>query len=218
MRRKTLLTITAAALVVAAQPAAAQFGFAAKAGTTGVGGEVSFGLGSRFALRGSGTVIPANPTFSINNKEFEIDPPSPMFTAGADLYLTGGLRIFGGMLFGADQAGLNTDYNGTVTFGNQQYSGSGRISVNVETSSTAPFAGIGFGRSFGSGVGLMLDLGAAMLGESTATLTATGPITQAPDFEEQRRIEQEKIQEKVDKYAKILPMVSLGLRVGLGSR
>jgi hypothetical protein len=220
MRRKTLFILTAAALVVAAQPAAAQFGFAAKAGTTGIGGEASYGLSSRFALRASATVIPANPTFSVNNKDFEIDPPSPMFTAGADLYLTGGLRLFGGALIGADQAGLSTTYSGTVTFGEgtQPVSGSGRILVNVESSAVAPFAGIGFGRTFGSGVGLMLDLGAAMLGESTASLQADGPITQINGYEEQRRIEEQKIQEKVDKYAKILPMVSLGLRVGLGSR
>ena len=155
------------------------------------------------------------PCGTFDDIEYEVDPPSPMFTAGVDVNLAGGLRVFGGVLFGADELNLDGAYDQTVTFGNQTYSGSGTLSANVKTSSTAPFAGLGFGRTVGRGVGLFLDVGAALLGASDVTLSATGPITQAPDYEVNRQQEEDNVQQDVDKYAKFYPMLNLGIRVGI---
>jgi hypothetical protein len=40
----------------------------------------------------------------------------------------------------------------------------------------------------------------------------------APDYEANRMKEQQSIQDNIDKYAKVYPMLSLGLRFGLGGR
>jgi hypothetical protein len=218
MRRSFVLAAAiATATLVMAQPGSAQLGIAAKAGTTGVGGELTLGFG-RLALRGSATTIPMKPTGTFSDVDYQVQPPTPMFTAGLDLYLARGLRLFGGVLFGADKLTLDGTYNGSVEIGDQTYNGSGTITALVERSSTAPFAGIGFGRTFGSGIGLFLDIGGALLGESTVTLSATGPVTAAPDYEANRQKEQQSIQEDVDKYAKVYPLLNLGLRVGIGGR
>jgi hypothetical protein len=218
MRRSFVFAAFAGALLVCAQPGVAQLGIAAKAGTTGVGGELSFGLGSRLALRGSATAIPMKPTGTFSEVEYQVEPPTPMFTAGVDLHLMGGMRLFGGVLFGADQLTLDGTYNGSVQFGNQTYQGSGTVNALVETSSTAPYFGIGFGQTVGRGLGFFFDMGAAILGKSTVSLTATGPVTLAPDYEADRLKEQQNIQDNIDKYAKVFPMVSFGLRFGLGGR
>ncbi len=217
MRRSFVLAAGfVTALFVLAQPGSAQLGIAAKAGTTGVGGELSLGLGSRLALRGSATTIPMKPTGTLSEVEYQVNPPTPLFTAGLDLNLLGNLRLFAGVLFGADKLELDGTYNGSVEIGDQTYSGSGTVTALVERSSTAPFAGIGFGQTVGRGVGVFLDLGAALLGESTVALSATGPATVAADYEANRLKEQQSIQDKVDKYAKFYPMLNLGIRVGLG--
>ena len=217
MRRSFVVAAAlASALAALAQPGSAQIGIAAKAGTTGVGGELSLGLGSRLALRGSATTFPMKPTGTFSDVEYQVNPPTPMFTAGVDLYLMHGLRLFGGVLFGADKIGLDGTYNGSVSFGDQTYNGTGTITAEVTTSSTAPYAGIGFGRTVGRGVGFFMDIGAALLGKSTVALSATGPVTQAPDYEQNRLKEQQDIQDNVDKYAKVFPMLNLGFRVGFG--
>ena len=219
MRRSFVFAALAGALFVCAQPGAAQqMSIAAKAGTTGVGGELTLGLGSRFALRGSATTIPMKPTGTFSDVEYQVNPPTPMFTAGLDLYLLGGLRLFGGMLFGADQLALDGTYNGSVEFGDQTYQGSGTLTALVSRSSTAPYFGLGFGSTIGRGLGIFFDVGGAILGETTVALSATGPVTMAPDYEANRMKEQQSIQDNIDKYAKVLPMVSLGLRFGLGGR
>jgi hypothetical protein len=214
--RRTALILGAACVALFSTSATAQLAVAAKAGTTGLGGEVSFGLGSRFALRGGVGVIPSKPEFELSDIKYEVDPPTPMFTVGADLYITGGLRVFGGLLIGADKLDITHDYNQTVTFGGQTYTGSGTITGTIETSSTAPFVGLGLGRTIGSGIGLFLDLGAAILGESEVTVDATGPVRNAPDYNTRRQAEEDKIQDQVDKYVKVYPMISIGLRIGLG--
>ena len=218
MRRSFVLAAFAGALFVCAQPSVAQLGIAAKAGTTGVGGELSFGLSPRLALRGSATTIPMKPTGTFSDVEYQVNPPTPMFTAGVDLYLMNGLRLFGGMLFGADQLALDGTYNGSVQIGDQTYQGSGTLNAIVQRNSTAPYFGIGFGRTVGRGLGVFFDVGGAILGETTVSLSATGPVTMAPDYEANRAKEEQSIQDNIDKYAKVLPMLSLGLRFGLGGR
>lgn len=221
MRRTALALGLVSALLLTSQSANAQLAIGARAGTTGVGGELSFGLTDKLAVRGTVTVMPVKPKFKAGDEsnaiEYEAELPSPIFTAGADFALAGAFRLFGGLMIGADEVSAKGPYNQTVTFGGRQYTGSGEVTAKVETSSTAPFLGIGFGKTFGPGIGLNLDIGGALLGESTVTLDATGPVRSASDYETQRRAEQDKIQEKVDKYAKIYPMISLGIRVGLGN-
>ena len=219
MRRTALALSLVSALLLTSQSADAQLAIGARAGTTGVGGELSFGLG-KIALRGTATVIPYKPKFTItegtNPVEYEAELPSPIFTAGADLYIASGFRVFGGLMIGADEFTASGPYSQTFTYGNRQYTGRGEVTAAVTTASTAPFAGLGFGRTIGSGIGLNLDLGGALLGESTVRLDATGDVRNAPDYEANRQAEQQKLQDKVDKYAKIYPMISLGIRVGLG--
>ena len=216
MRRSVLmLGVASVAMLSATNNASAQFAVGGRAGTTGVGGEVTFSVIPRFALRATATVIPVKPKGTFDDVEFEVDPPSPMFTAGADLYLTENLRLFGGVLIGADQLVLDGDYSGSVQFGNQTYSGTGKIVGEVESSSTAPFFGLGLGRTIGSRVNFNLDLGAAILGESTVRLIEiTGPAAQSSQAQRDAKIAE--IQDDVDKYAKLYPIISFGISVGVG--
>lgn len=215
MRRSALIFGVAFLASTGITPAEAQLAIGARAGTTGVGGEVSFGIMPRLSLRGTATVIPFEPTFEVDGAEYTADPPSPLFTVGADFSL-GVIRLFGGVLFGLDEFQASRDYSGSVEFGGRTYTGNGTILGAIEASSAAPFLGIGFGKTLGSGIGINFDLGAAIMGETDVSVRATGPISQQPDYETQRAQEEEDIQEQVDKYLKFFPMISIGLRIGIG--
>jgi len=222
MRRIAIWTGLAATLAVGVHPAAAQLGVGVKAGTTGVGAEAAFGITSRLAVRGSATMFPTEPSGSFSDVDYTVELPSPLFTVGADLYpFGGGFRIMGGLLIGAEQTNLLAEYTGTVELGNQEFSASelGDLRGVFTTSNAAPFVGIGFGKHFGRGLGLTLDLGVAFLGDPELRFSTTGPCNDDPVCGPQLRAaiaeEEAAVQDDLDKYARYFPILSLGLKFGL---
>jgi hypothetical protein len=189
-----------------------------------VGGDISFSVAPRIALRVGGTLMPVKPEGTFSDLDFQVDLPSPLFTAGADLYLLGGVRLLAGIMVGADQTDINGIYNGTVNIGGQPYTASalGELNGQISSRNLAPFLGIGFGKTVGPGVGLSFDIGGAFLGEPRLALSATGPCTTNPqcNTQLQQNLDREaaSIQDDLNKYAKIYPMISLGLRVGFGPK
>jgi hypothetical protein len=217
-----ILGVTSVALLASAHPSMAQFAVRAKAGTTGVGGDVSFSVIPRIALRAGATMMPVKPEGTFSDVNYQVELPSPLFTAGADLYLLGGVRLMGGLLFGAQHTDITGIYNGSATIGGQQYSGAelGELVGRVSARRVAPFVGLGFGKSVGPGVGLSLDVGGAFLGTPTLDLNATGTCMNNTQcraaLQTNLSREEAEIQPELEKYAKVFPMISLGLRVGFG--
>jgi hypothetical protein len=93
MRRTTVVLAVVCATVVMQTRAAAQVGIGAKIGSTGVGGEVSYGIKQRFALRASVTAIPLEPELELSERNYKIEPPSPLVTLGADYMLGYNFRV-----------------------------------------------------------------------------------------------------------------------------
>jgi hypothetical protein len=211
----TLALVAGAVLPTALQ---AQVGVVARGGTLGLGGELSFDINKFVGLRGGIGAIPVKPSGTFGDVDFQINPPSSLTNAGIDLYPTGGaFRLSGGFLLSHD-FNMEGQYTGTqtVTINGTQYTGTqtGTVRGAFDYSSAAPYATFGFaGR--GKGFGLSLDIGAAMLGSPTLKLTADGPIAQNATFQQNLTAEQVKDQKKADKYMKILPLVSLGIRIGI---
>lgn len=220
MQRMTRIAVAAlaAAAVVVGEAQAQGVAIGARAGTLGLGGEAAIGLGSRLAIRGGVGVIPYKPTFTISDIDWEVEPPSPLMTVGVDLYVTPGLRLMGGVLLGADQIDVTGEWEGSVTIGDRTYSDVSTLTGAVKANSTAPFAGIGFGRHVANGMGLTLDLGVAFRGESKVTLQATGNATNRPEFQAELEKERAQAEEDINErsYTKLFPILSLGLRFGLG--
>jgi len=222
MRRIAIWTGLAVTLLAGVRPAAAQLGVGVKAGTTGVGAEAALGVGSRLALRGSATLFPVEPSGSFSDVDYTVELPSPLFMVGADLYPFGnGFRIMGGLLLGAGETRLIGEYNGTVDIGGTEYNASelGDLNGLFTTSDAAPFVGIGFGKHFGRGLGVTLDLGVAFLGDPDLQFSATGPCTQnaSCNAELQAALDREEaaVQDDLDRYARYYPIVNLGFKVGL---
>lgn len=215
-----------AALAASAAPASAQLGVGARIGTLGVGADVIYGLGSRLALRAGAGVMPLEPEGDFSDITYKVELPSPLFTAGADFYVTSGLRLFGGMLFGADEASINGRFTGSQQIGNQTYTGAdvGNLIGRIEPkTSPAPFAGIGIGSGRESGIGIAMDFGVAFLGEPDFTLTADGPLATdqsavGQQFRASLAQEEAEIQSDLNDYAKYYPIINIAVRFGLGSR
>jgi len=218
MRRWTGRVLPLVAVIIAGAwslPAAAQgIAFSAHAGTLGVGGDLSLGLGRQLALRAGANVQPWDPSREYSGVEFTLDLPSPTYAGLVDWHPGGGVFRFSG---GAVRFGSNTEVRATpvspVEIGDATYPASqvGTLTGQLETRELAPYAGLGFGKPPGrGGLGLALDVGIAWQGEPDVSLVASGPLASDPTFLADLAREERNIEDDA-KAIRFYPVLSLGL-------
>ena len=212
-------------------------GVATRAGTMGIGAEVSLGFYERFAIRGGfgkmdWDFMPEIPT-SLFGMDFGI-PGSGDATVtkalfpetinvGADIYLNRHFRITGGILLQTGETGIAGTVNqsgGDITVGSKNYGAATFETFKVtldENKDYIPYASIGLGNHSERGIGLFFELGAALIGERVLTLEATGngQILGEAEFKANLAEEQASLQGKLDDLMKIWPILSIGLRFSL---
>jgi hypothetical protein len=229
--KKSLLALSAAALIILPGAVEGQgFAIGGRAGTLGVGVEAAVGLGPKLAVRGGIGLLPIERDASSfwdaggNDVDLTIKLPEKWYNVGLDLYLGGGFRIGGGMLFKPDDPTLTGSLTGTasIDIGGQTYTASEVAEVvgSVDSKSQAPYAIIGFGRHVRSGVGLFLDLGVAFLGDSPVTLKAipgNATIINSPEFQSRLRQEEATLEADLPTWAReYWPILNVGIKVGIG--
>ena len=213
--------LAAVVLLASARPAMAQqLGVGSRTGTLGLGAELAVGVTRHLAVRGGIGFFPVEPKQEFSDLEFTVELPGPLTTLGVDFYPTGGgFRLVGGILFGAETTTIEGTYLGQVEIGGREYLGQdlGELVGVFTTSNAAPFAGIGFGRHTG-GFGLTVDLAAAFLGDPGFTVQATenNAVTSSPEFQADLAQEEAAILEDLDRYARVFPVLNIGLRFKVG--
>lgn len=189
---------------------------AARAGTAGLGGEVALGLTPRLSLRGGVGWLPFEYEATYDDQRYSVDPPGRYLTLQADLALVGPLRFTGGLLHRSGPVVFDADLQGQVEVGDQTYTSEGRLDGEVHSAATSPFLGLGIGHTVGSGMGIYLDVAVAFTGDPDLELVASGPITQEPGFQAELEREQARAEADLNDYYRYWPVVSLGVRWGLG--
>ena len=212
-------------------------GVAARGGTMGVGAEVSLGFYQKFAIRGGfgkmdWDFMPEIPT-SLFGMGFGIPGVGDATTTtalfpetinfGADLYLTDNFRVTGGLLLQTGETGIQGTVDqsgGDITVGSKSYSATTFETFKVtldENKDYIPYASIGLGNHSERGFGLFAELGAAFHGDRVLTLqaTGTGNILGETEFKTNLAEEEASLQQKVDSYLKIWPILSVGFRFSL---
>jgi len=217
MRWTGRLLLLVAIIVAGAwrSPAAGQsIAFSGHAGTLGLGGDVSLGLGRQLAVRAGANVQPWEPSREYSGVEFTLDLPSPTYAGMVDWHPGGGVfRLTGGAVRFSSNTEVRAKPVAPVEIGNATYPGAqvGTLTGQLDTRKLAPYAGLGFGKPPGrGGLGLALDLGVAWQGEPNVTLAASGPLASDPNFiadlaREARNIENDA------KAIRFYPVLSLGL-------
>jgi hypothetical protein len=206
-------------LLFAIAPAAtAQVGVAAHAGTMGLGADVAVSLTSRLGLRAGANIMPYTPKFTADDVDYEFNFPSPQFTAIADLFLVGGLRLSGGVRISTEDISLSGQLTSSVDIGNATYTPTevGTLTGAVVTKEVAPYLGIGFGNVARSRIGFFADIGVALHGTPEVTLTASeGSLASDPTFQDDLAREAQSFQDDIDWFT-FYPVLSLGISFGFG--
>ena len=218
MKRIALLAVVLSGAMVSAAPA--QVGISIRAGTLGVGGELSLRPNRYLGLRLGGNYLSFTRSATVSGIAYDLTPKLKSGSGILDLHPFGNaFHLSGGMLWNSNQGSVVARLTGPITIGPQTYQPSdvgsltGRVSY---ANHYAPYAGLGFG---GRGrISLLFDLGLVFSGFPQVSMTGNTNLTgQAKAIFDQNVIQEtQDIKADIESrtYLKYHPVVSLGLRVG----
>ena len=214
--KKICLILTAAALAcVVSSSSQAGIGIAGKAGSLGLGVEVTQSLVPMLNVRGGINWFNYSFDRTESDVRYDIDLKLKSFTALVDFhpFPLMGFRLTGGIVFNSNGLDMvSQPISGSVEIGGQTYTQSevGTLTGKVDFASTAPYFGIGWGNAANSRIGLAIDLGIAFQGTPQVELGATGQLANTPSFITELRAEERDLQDSLDVF-KYFPVISIGL-------
>ena len=200
-----------------------QVGLGARVGTLGLGPEISYAAGQHIVLRGGIGFMPLEPKRTYSDLDYTLHPPSSVWNVGVDVYPgVGGWRIGGGLVRWQQYELLATQ-TGSTTVGGTTYTGTIDLDAVVRNANqTAPYLMAGFGRTTKPGIGVFVDLGVAFIGQADIQLSGTCTLSSGSpcpgNFESDLEAEEADAEEDIGKYLEMLPILQVGVRIGVGRR
>lgn len=214
-----------AAFVSLLPSARAEVALAGKAGTLGLGAELTAGLSPQWNVRLGANAFDYSERREVSDIEYDGEARLRNATAFLDWHPGGGgFRLTGGLL-----------YNGNEVLGSSLPPASGfydiggvpvpvgfvgTLDAKAEFDTFAPYAGLGFGNAVAPGkkLGFFVDLGVVFQGEADVTLTpvipAGSPINTVPGAREALDIllerEARDLEEEASDYD-LYPVLAIGL-------
>lgn len=196
-------------------------GVTGKAGSLGIGVEVTKSLVSMVNVRGGLNFLNYAFDQTEGGNDYDFDLKLKSFSVLVDLHpiLGRGLRFSGGIIFNSNHLDMVSIASGSYSIGNQTYTGAevGTLNGLVDFKSTAPYFGVGWGNATSGRFGLALDLGVVLQGTPQVSLTATGLVTSDPTFVQELNREIQELENDISEF-KYYPVISLGLSMNLGVR
>ena len=221
MMKKSFVALFVVSLLVPAT-SHAQVAVGIRAGTLGVGPEVTLGINPNIGFRGGFGITKYHYDGTFADKQYTVDTPDNIWTLGVDLTpFAGGFHVGAGVMH-RPQFDLTGTYTGSTQIGNTTYSGTVKLAGNMKNDSEiGPYGLIGFGRTNSSGLGFSLDLGTGYMGagqinltSSSCTLSNGSPCPNQSQFQADVAAEQKKMNDSIASYVKWHPIVSLSIHYG----
>jgi hypothetical protein len=196
--------VMAAALTAAGSAQA--FGVGVRAGTTGLGADVAWGIAPTLSARLGYSGGSFGYDVDTDQVNYDGDVKLSNVNALLDFAPLGPLfRISGGFIFNDNKV----DVRSTNLPG-------GSLSGSIKPDrSAAPYLGIGYGRVSGMGVNFYADLGIMFQGSPRVSLNANcnAPGAACTALQNQVAAEQVRLQDEVDRF-KYYPVLNIGLTIG----
>jgi hypothetical protein len=180
-----------------------------RAGTLGLGVEVSYPISQRFGLRLNADSYKYSRKYNQDNIDY--DGKATLKTASllADFYpFANNFRLSAGPVYNGNKLRLSTP-NTSLTINGALYQAS--LDGEVDFRKVAPYAGIGYGRPIGAGLSLTFDLGVVFQGSPKATLNGTcSPAPACTNFQGDLKAQEASLNDKIKDF-RYYPVVALGL-------
>jgi len=213
----TKIILLAAAIAAAGSAHAA--GVGVRAGTTGLGGDIGWGVAPTLSARVGYSGFERNTHVTSTDVRYDAKLKLSNLSGLLDWSPLGPFRITGGIV-GADNKYTLTGTGSTYTINNTTYLASdvGNLSGTVKAGNrTPPYLGFGYGNVAGAGVNFYFDVGVMFQGSPKVTLTAncgaalsSGQCTQ---LQNDVAAERQKLEDKSSRF-KYYPVVNIGITIG----
>ncbi len=215
-----ITTLAAGEAVAAAAPAAAPvaepgIGLTLKAGTTGVGGDLTVGLTENFNLRAGisyFTWTQKGVGGDTDKKDLQLDLLNVPLTVDWHPITGNGFRISAGVMFNNDRGELNARYGQSVSINDHDYIVSS-LNGKIDFNRFGPYLGIGYGNAADTSARwhFSSDLGVAYIGAPNITLEATALDPAQQGALENDLAAQRKTYEDDAKPFKFYPVLTIGV-------
>ena len=188
-------------------------GLTAKAGTLGVGGDLTVGLTRWLGIRVGGNWLSIDPGLKIEEGTFHTDLRWLSYEALLDVHpFGGGFRLTAGAMFDQNEFNLTADLAHPVSINDANY-GLSQLGGRVKYPGLAPYVGLGYGNAaaYDARWHFAFDLGVMFQGDPDVTLNAVAlqPILQSQLQADLDR-EAGKIHDTLKKY-NYYPVLSIGV-------
>lgn len=217
--KRTILFV--AMMLWAGSAQAIGLGVTGKAGSLGIGVEVTKSLVPMVNVRGGLNFLDYSFDQSEGGNDYDFDLKLKSFSVLIDFHPIPerGLRLSGGIIFNNNHLDMVAVSSATYSIGNRTYTGAevGQLDGVVDFKSTAPYFGIGWGNATSGRFGLALDLGIVLQGSPQVSLSATGLAASDPNFVQDLNREVQELENDISGF-KYYPVISLGLSLNLGVR
>lgn len=216
-------SILALAMLVAlpASNSAAQssdFAVGVRASTLGFGVEVAKLVTPRIGVRVGANKFNYSTTRTESDVTFDADLNLKSFSAVVDFFLSerGSFHLSAGLMTDPGElSGVGRPSGSTFEINGIDYDAAdvGELTASGTWQSTLPYVGFGWGTpaSSGGGIAVAFDIGAA-IGKPTLALNASAAAP-GSQLEADVASERDSIQEDIEKYFVVYPVISLGLRL-----
>lgn len=201
---RLLHSICVAAALLAAGSAQAA-GIGVRAGTTGVGGDVAWGVAPTLSARVGYSTLSWDRDVSTSRVRYDGELKLSNLNTFLDFHPLGPFRLTGGFVFNRNRYEVRGDLLG------------GSLSGEIKPGrSAAPYLGIGYGNVAGLGVNFYADLGIMFQGSPRARLTANcGSLSASACASLQNEVaaEQTRLEDDVKRF-KYYPVANIGITIG----
>jgi len=199
------------ALVLTLVPVAAMAdgSLGVRAGTLGVGVELSVPISSSLGIRLNADAYSYSRKFNQDNIDYDGKATLKTGSLLFDWYpFVNNFRISAGPMYNGNKLGLTSE-PGSVIVNGTTYQAT--LDGQVAFKKYVPYAGIGYGRPIGTGLSLTFDLGVVFQGTPTATLTGTcSPPVACTNFQSDLKAQEASLNDHIKDF-RYYPVATLGL-------
>ena len=198
-------------LALAAAAGSAQaIGIGVRAGTTGLGADLGFGIMPTLGGRVGFSALSVSTSVDTDDVRYDAKAKLQNINLFLDWSPLGPFRITGGFIPNNNKV----DLTGQASSGGTFPAGTSFTGEVKPEKDFAPYLGIGYGNVWTKGVNFYFDAGIMFQGSPQVTLNANcGPSISAAECNSRAAAEQQRVQDKLDKY-KYYPVINLGITIG----
>ncbi len=195
--------------------AAEGVGLAGRIGTLGLGLELSRELSDSVRVRAGLVGFGYSKGGIEADIDYELDLDFRTVSALIDWHPEkNGFHFTGGLVYNQNEITARNEPASEFLIGGVMYPAAavGDLTGRIGFEELAPYVGVGWDNTFGSKkrLGMSFDLGVLFQGSPQVSLTADGPLSADPQFQEALTMEEDQFEGDISEY-EIYPVISLGV-------